>query len=236
MTALPRLRLSLSTDFGNTKSSTHGLACSHAGDIGAASAERRPSLDGQPTGLLSRYPILPCRCGLPARPRAIELYVRACQRRARAPTRRPTQVSVVPAIRPGDSPLDIVNPCAWAPRPRTRQRPTRCTHPGGGADERQKDQRRNAEGGIFAIIAMGADPSLQHRIAAVTDRHFGTGALARDADTQHDGAQNEQRHIDQRGAKFITTENLNHLANSPAGMRRETRRNLPVSYALNQQN
>jgi hypothetical protein len=39
ITALPRLRLSLSTDFGEAKSSTRGLLCFQASDIGAASGE-----------------------------------------------------------------------------------------------------------------------------------------------------------------------------------------------------
>jgi hypothetical protein len=38
MTALLRLRLPLSTDFRNASSSTRGLPCTHAGDIGALGA------------------------------------------------------------------------------------------------------------------------------------------------------------------------------------------------------
>jgi len=39
MTALARVKLQLFKDFGNANSSTRGLPCTHAGDIGAPSAE-----------------------------------------------------------------------------------------------------------------------------------------------------------------------------------------------------
>jgi hypothetical protein len=38
MTALARVKLQLFKDFGNANSSTRGLPCTHAGDIGAPSA------------------------------------------------------------------------------------------------------------------------------------------------------------------------------------------------------
>jgi len=39
MTTLARVKLQLFKDFGNANSSTRGLPCTHAGDIGATSAE-----------------------------------------------------------------------------------------------------------------------------------------------------------------------------------------------------
>jgi hypothetical protein len=38
MTTLARVKLQLFKDFGNANSSTRGLPCTHAGDIGAPSA------------------------------------------------------------------------------------------------------------------------------------------------------------------------------------------------------